>query len=495
MGKAARSWVGIRSGIALLALTGGLAFAVPASAATIKVPGDFNKIQDAVDDADPGDTIAVSKKTNIENVVVPVEDLTIVGAKKGVVVDGYDGSDDYQFLAQADGLKIENLEMRNGSGFDCSGYDRCSVNDVSFRGDLSTYCFYASGDKAAVTNSSLRACGSSGVSISGNDAKVTGNSIERTDDNCIDITGNDAIVKNNKLRGCEDDDAIYIGGDRALAQNNTAKSVDGSIVEILGDKGKILNNTGSYLSDDCFNVTGDDLQAKGNKGKSCDGEGVDVEGADAKLSNNSFTGLDGSGIKYTCATTCGDAEITGNVTKDTVEDDYGMDFSITGSGSVLIAENVVTGATDDGFYFSGSNSKVVDNVIRDSGNEHEDGFDISGDDNVLTGNQSISNGGDGFSITGDDNTLKSNSAKDNDGDGFALVSGSDDDVFTSNVATANKADGFENGGANTVFKKNEASKNRRDCANDGTIAEKQGNKCADGSDFNEPSTASRKGRA
>jgi hypothetical protein len=45
-----------------------------------------------------------------------------------------------------------------------------------------------------------------------------------------------------------------------------------------------------------------------------------------------------------------------------------------------------------------------------------------------------------------------------------------------------------------VLRKNRASGNHRDCANDGTIATKQGNKCADGSNFNLPGTASRIGR-
>ena len=136
-------------------------------------------------------------------------------------------------------------------------------------------------------------------------------------------------------------------------------------------------------------------------------------------------------------------------------------------------------------------SRLVDNVVNGAGSEQEEAFYLSGaDNNTLIGNRVVNGGGDGFYISGDENVLEDNVARGNGGDGF-YVSSYQDNTLLRNSAVDNGADGFENDGTDTILRKNEASQNRRDCANDGTIAVKQQNKCADGSNFNQPGTASR----
>jgi parallel beta-helix repeat protein len=505
-------------GLTLTLLAGGLVLAGPASAATIEVPEDFNTIQGAVDNADPGDTVAVSKKTNIENVEVPVQNLTIKGAKKGIVIDGYDGGNDYNVEAFANGVKVQNLELRNGSGFYCSGYNRCGASKVSWTGEGDTYCFYASGDNASVKNSKMRGCGSDGIYISGNEAKVTGTSVTRTDSGCIDVNGDDAVITNNRLSSCEDDDGIYVSGEDARVAKNVFNRVDGDFVEISGSGAEVSDNKGTSANSYCFYISGDDAEVTGNTGRFCDGYGIYASGSDSmkatdnklsdltdygiyvsgespKVNSNSISRVNGSGIDASCSAICGNTSVSNNTIDGTVEDDYGIDVSVTsGTGSAEIIGNKVLNATDDGIYLSVDNAKIKGNTVKGAGSESESGFYVPGDDNKISDNKAVSNGGDGFEISGNSNKLEDNVAKDNDGDGFFVGSGYLDNVLVSNTANDNKADGFENDGTDTVFRKNKASGNRRDCANDGTIAEKQGNDCADGSNFNEPGTASRKRR-
>lgn len=52
-------------------------------------PADFSKIQDAINAANPGDTIYVNSGTYYENVVVNKNDLTVVGENSSTtVIDG-----------------------------------------------------------------------------------------------------------------------------------------------------------------------------------------------------------------------------------------------------------------------------------------------------------------------------------------------------------------------------------------------------------------------
>jgi parallel beta-helix repeat protein len=512
MGNGTRSMGGFKAGVAMVALGAGLLMASPAGAATIEVPKDFNKIQLAVDNADPGDTVAVSKKINIENVEVPVENLTIKGVAKGVVIDGYDetNGNDYNVRALADGVKLQNLELRNGSGFYCFNHNRCGADKVSWTGEGDDDCFYTNGNNATIKNSKMRGCGGYGISISGNGAKLTDNRIERTDSGCIDLGGDDAVIIGNLVSSCEDGDGIRISGEDARVDKNVAKRVDGNFVEVIGDGARVRDNRGESAYSDCYYVDGEGAEVSGNSGEFCDGYGVYSYDDNARVQDNRFSDLGSYGIYtngnqpkvngnvlkritdyglYIYCGTCTNATVNNNKVDGTVEDDYGL--YVSGGSGLEIIGNKIIDATDNGFYLSGTDdSQVKDNLVKGAGSEGEAAFYISGDGNTLTGNSAITNGGDGFEFTDDENVVKNNVARDNDGDGF-YISGTDN-ALTSNVATKNKADGFENDGTDTVLKKNKASGNRRDCANDGSIATKKQNDCADGSDFEKPGTASRR---
>jgi parallel beta-helix repeat protein len=478
-----------------IAVAAGLVLAAPAGAAVREVPQDFPTIQDAVDAANPGDTIAISKKRNLENVSVATESLLIRGTRPGVFVDGYiNGSGNGpQFDIAADGVRIVNLGIKNGEGIYCSSYDGCVAKKLRYSGLVDDYCFYSSGERARVIGSTLVNCDSEAVYIQDDDAVVRNNVIRRSDSGCVDIGGDDAVVKNNRITACEDDDAIYISGDRALAQDNFVHGADGNIVEISGDGGRILGNRGDMTYGECYYLSGDRGKVRNNVGISCDDDGMYVSGEDPQVTGNRLSLVNDYGIDFECSVSCGDAELSDNVVNETTEDDTGIYVSVsTGTGSALIARNRVTAASQDGIDISTlENGRVVDNVVNGAGLESEVGFNIDGDDNTFVGNRVLNAKEDAFYITGSDNVLEENVARGNGGDGFQVLGGYLDNVLVRNVAIGNGADGIENDGTDTVLRKNRSSGNHRDCANDGTIAVKQGNQCADGSNFNLPGTASR----
>jgi parallel beta-helix repeat protein len=139
---------------------------------------------------------------------------------------------------------------------------------------------------------------------------------------------------------------------------------------------------------------------------------------------------------------------------------------------------------------------MVRNVVNGAGLEGEAGIRIGGSGNTAIGNRVLNANTDGFELGGSGpNLFEDNVARGNGGDGFQITPPATDIELNGNVAIGNGADGFENDAADTVLRRNQASGNHRDCANDGTIALKKKNKCADGSNFNQPGTASPRHRA
>jgi hypothetical protein len=478
-----------------LAILAGLGLAAPADAAIRKVPQQFPTIQDAVDASNPGDVIEVSKKRNNEGVDVTTNNLVIKGVKPGVVVDSYiNGSgDDYQFDIAADNVRIANLGFRNGDGFYCVG-NGCSGKKLRFSGENNSQCYYAGGNRARITRSSLINCGGLGAEIAGDDAKVVGNTVKRTDSGCIQVTGDDATVRNNRGNGCEDSDGIEVDGDRALVEDNAFRSVDGEVVDVDGDGARVLGNRGGNAYDNCYLVTGDRAKVRNNAGDFCDAYGVEAAGQDPKITGNRLTDSGDYGMSLDCSLDCDGMEVSENVV-DGANDDLGIYVTVSVSDDgLLIARNVVRGAGDEGLYLDGiDNSRIVGNLITGNGSGQDDSVYLAGSGNVFIGNRVLNGAGDGFGIYGPANRFEDNLVRGNGGDGY-YVSGYADTVLVRNVAIGNGADGIENDGTDTVLRKNRSSGNHRDCANDGTIAVKQGNQCADGSNFNLGGTASRIGR-
>jgi len=98
--------------------------AAPAISKTITVPGDYQKIQDAIDNAMAGDLILVDPGTYIENIDYKAKAITIrsVQGPKTTIIDGNrNGSvvtlDSYVPVeAELDGFTITNGEAKEGGG-------------------------------------------------------------------------------------------------------------------------------------------------------------------------------------------------------------------------------------------------------------------------------------------------------------------------------------------------------------------------------------------
>src|SRR5688572_28981227 len=169
------SVAGMKVGLVALVL-GGLALvgSSTASAATIKVnPQNGRTIQQGVDLADPGDTVAVTakRKAYFENVVVTTPRITIRGIKrKGrpVVVDGtsFDGdTDGLTFDIDANRVTLANLSSRHGNAIDCTG-DNCAFRRIQASMSDQTFadCIEIDGNAGSVRKSNFIGCDDGSVS-------------------------------------------------------------------------------------------------------------------------------------------------------------------------------------------------------------------------------------------------------------------------------------------------------------------------------------------
>ncbi|WP_061963881.1 right-handed parallel beta-helix repeat-containing protein [Demequina aurantiaca] len=98
---------------ALLASVGLSACSSARDPGTYAVPGDYATVQDAVDDAVPGDLILISPGTYAEEITVDVDDVTVRGLDRNEVI--FDGGDDLRsaFIVTGDGVSIENMTVHS----------------------------------------------------------------------------------------------------------------------------------------------------------------------------------------------------------------------------------------------------------------------------------------------------------------------------------------------------------------------------------------------
>ena len=105
-------------------LAGGAGDALPDA---LRVPDDYGTIQDAVDNAAPGDLILIAPGTYYESVIVETDDLVIRGLDRNeVIIDG-EHERPNGFIVFSNGVAIENLTVHSHTS-----------NGVFFTGDYGT---------------------------------------------------------------------------------------------------------------------------------------------------------------------------------------------------------------------------------------------------------------------------------------------------------------------------------------------------------------------
>lgn len=451
-----------------------VAAAPVALADTLKVPQQFDTIQEAVNAASPGDTIVVSRVTRAENVVANVDGLRFIG-KKAVWDGNVAGVNGICLQATGTGIVVQGFTFRHGD------------LQVSIQGDgaLVTKCTFVNandtavhvmGHGARVTKSRLFGFRSDAVEVDGDDALVEKNRIENGDSGAIDIEGARALVQRNFVRTIEDDGGIYVAGDDATVGRNTVFSCDGQGVEVSGDRATVTRNRVGDLYDDGVYVSGDDALIERNTIEHSDDYGIELSGSDGRIVANSIQHAYGYGIRASgdrcliqgnTTMITGDAgidvsgddyHVIGNTISRTYDDAYGISTNGNSNGptGALIEGNRVSDVPDWGIYVRGIDVRILRNRVDRAGAEGEGGFSIRGGGSgmLIEGNTALDCDGDGFRTYGSNMQLRDNLARGCTDDGFAILDdytyGNEGNTLVDCVALNCYGEGIENRGVDTT---------------------------------------------
>jgi len=520
-----------------------------AEAANIVVPNDFATIQAAVTAAAPGDTIRIRPGVYFENVVVPagMTGLTITqftGSRffticvdpSRVIIDASPGGIAGTGLdIDANNVRINCLTIRHATeGIDADAHDLHLDRIRTLR--TSSNSIHVIGDRFKIEHSEFVSGGGQGVRVDGDDGRIVGNTSRNQDQECYRLIVNNTLIEKNVAHLCEDSEGFDIGGDNNIVRQNTIEATDGDGLDVFGNNNQIVRNIVLNIEDkgievvgnnnliernqvsftfdgngiraegndniirlnnvlgaprDCYDIDGNNNRVESNTARGCDG-GYEVSGENPVVLYNrvELAGND-DGFNIFCDTACSAGRVEGNFASGVNNDDDGFDIFVDGGlTGFTVAHNTAERNIGDGFRLNMSGATIYHNTaIRNGSEGSESGFEIFGNNNMITENVALENKDDGFGICGDSNTLRKNRAERNLEDGIHIKEAgpcgddSTGNTLDQNTARNNHAEGIENDGTATVLTSNTASGNRTDCANDGTIATNTGNTCADGSNF------------
>jgi hypothetical protein len=447
----------------LLALAGSAA-----AQTTRKVPQDFPSIEAAEAACNPGDTIKIAAGRYFENVTLNVADVTIVGS--GVVWDGnIDGTDGPCLTIFSAGVTVQGITFRNGTNHVYSeggnlkvskctfiDSDGTSVNIDAGTGNTVTGCaFRGAGTDGAhsdasdtvVTKCTMRSVSSSGIVLHAANSRAEGNTVTLLDGLGVTTIAASVVVSRNKVFNCSGQ-GIGVDSIGATVSGNTVQKTDGDYaIGILGANATVEKNR-------CVD----------------NGGGVDVNGNGAIVRGNRVSDVHGGQAGYRIH--ADDMTVVGNTATLGSGGAYGYwlySQSVTGGG--VIEKNRASGFIDTGFYLGEFlyGATVTALTATNCGSQDDEGFWISGDDNVFTKlvASNIDNAGirqDG----GDNNVYIECSATNCDGNGFWIYG---TDTTLQDCTTKNCGEGLDNLGTATIVTRGKYRGDRFDITNGGTFVD------------------------
>jgi len=492
--------------LGLLALTLLLGAAGQAQAAYRFVPWMYPTIQAAEDASLPGDTIYIMPGEYRENVVVDVDNVTIMGGygiPPTTIIDGGSGTD--VLTINSLNVTVRYITLRHGEiGLNADPGTDLHLYLVHVQNSGDDGIYIADGDRFRIENCLVTGPGDDGIYVEEGDfGLVSRTTVRQTDSYCFYLDDvDDGTFTYNAAWNCEDEDAFYIYGDRCKIQYNSATHSDGEGFYVDGDDNVISRNTANNINHAMFYIDGDNNLLEYNSGENTYYDCIYVTGDYNTINYNTVSQC----FDETCAEVDGDYNVLTNNNCMHADEGFDLDgdylrvenntvhavgfemFDVYGDGPT-VRNNRGTHAFDEGFYidcdadcrFGEVSGNIVDGcaddcygfefdiedpagmlITRNSASNTADyGFYVDCDACTLTDNSATSCGDEdeaGFYLMGGGNDLQRNRAQGNDGAGFKIEG--DRNMLSYNTATSNTMEGFlVSSGTGNLLERNSAYRN------------------------------------
>jgi len=288
---------------------------------TITVPDDFSTIQEAVNAANPGDTIYVRAGTYQEIVTINKNNLALTGENKHTtIIDGGGVSSPVVYVERVNDVAISGFTIQNGQK---GIYIQASHNSA------------VSGNKINSNHGGIHIYGSYNCTVSGN--RITKN----TWSGIYLLSSNNSLVSGN-----------------TLADNNP------SGVHVLFSENNVVsgNTVTNSTYEDIYFFGSHDCIASGNIVTNSGTVGVGFSSSyNVTVSENRITNSHDHAIATFYSN---NSIISGN----TITDSIYNGIYISGSENIVISENNITNCPLAGMNFIDSNNNTVSgNIVTDNG--------------------------------------------------------------------------------------------------------------------------------
>jgi len=333
--------------------------AVDSGAATLRVPKDFDTVQDAITAAGLDDTVLISKGVYFENLTIDAKTLVTVKAKKGalVIIDAGGLGVPLTITNSSSSITVRDIEVRNSNA---EGIVVDGGSDVTIRSCKVTNSAQFGISISTTANANVSKCKVSGTGGDGIRLDATVNTLV---DRCVVVNAGT--------------DGITVLATGATIRDNTVRDPGASGVVLSDGTGPAVNVL----------VEGNRIEAAG-----LDGVRVDDTASFASIFGNDFIDSTRHG-----------AFVESGATNILLVDNHARSpnndgFSLSAPG-VQLWKNVAKKAGFDGFRINGDDGHFQANKAKKSG---ADAFSTVGIDNTLIENVAKKSGVvdfDGDSVT------------------------------------------------------------------------------------------------
>jgi len=336
-----------------------------AFAKTLRVPQQFESISAAVEAAQDGDKILVSKGTYAESVTIEGRDRVRLLARGKVTIDGQ-GSVVPLTIRGCTNLGVVGIQVTGSPG------DGIVVEGSSY---------------VWISRCAALQSGNNGMTLgTSHHVRVDRVTVDGAVEDGITQEGGTGLLDDSVFSRCRvsncGEDGIQVVGSRNRVTRNRIEDVDSQGVQVEDGSSSVVDRN---LIDDCgdegVRVDQEHIQAvvRANRIFGCDEAGILLIGDDARAELNRVVDSD-IGV----FTQGGDQ----TVSKNRVDDARSEGIQVNGTNG-FFSKNRVESARGDGFDIEGDTNRFEKNVVRRA---EDNGFEVNAGGNTFLGNQATRSG-------------------------------------------------------------------------------------------------------